>query len=166
VNAVYGLYADADGAQRAVDRLRAAGVPERDITIVSSEPIEEYEFSARDKATWLHWIAGAGGGVGLLAGLFLTTYTQRAWPIQTGGMPIVTWWPNLIIMFEMTMLGAILATVITLFITAKIPLGEPTLYDPAVSDGHILVGVERPRSPAQDIQRALSEAGPIQLKTV
>ena len=27
-------------------------------------------------------------------------------------MPIVAWWPNIIIMFELTMLGAILVTVV------------------------------------------------------
>ena len=36
-------------------------------------------------------------------------------------MPIVAWWPNLIIIFELTMLGAILATVVTLFVTALLP---------------------------------------------
>ena len=40
---------------------------------------------------------------------------------QTGNMPIVAWWPNLIVMFELTMLGAILATVITLFVSARPP---------------------------------------------
>ena len=72
VKAVYALYADPDAAQRAVDGLRAAGIAERDITVISSEPIEEYAFSQRDKATWLHWIAGAGGVAGLLFGTWLT----------------------------------------------------------------------------------------------
>lgn len=164
MNSVYGLFADAEGAQRAVDRLRAAGVAERDITIVSAEPIEEYEFSARDKATWLHWIAGAGGALGLGAGALLTSGTQRAWPIVTGGMPIVAWWPNLIVTFELTMLGAILATVVTLFITAKIPLGEPTLYDDEVSNGRILVGVENARAAIEDLERALGDAGSVEVK--
>jgi ActD protein len=166
VTSIYGLFADPPGAQLAVDRLRAAGLSERDITIVSSEPIEEYEFSSRDKATWLHWIAGGGGGVGLLAGTWLTVHTEQAWPIVTGGMPIVAWWPNLIVMFELTMLGAILATVITLFVTAKIPLGEPTLYDPDVSNGRILVGVEDAPIEVEDVERALTGAGPVQVKRV
>lgn len=165
MKSVYGLYADSDGAQRAVDRLRAAGVAEREITIVSSEPIEDCEFSSRDKATWLYWLAGAGGVVGSLLALWLTTHTQTAWPIVTGGMPIVAWWPNLIIMFELTMLGAILATVITLFITAGIPFGKAAPYDPEVSDGRILVGVENPQIAEQDVRRALSDAGPVRLET-
>src|SRR5688572_32683992 len=38
----------------------------------------------------------------------------------------------------------ILATVITLVVTADLGRGRGKLYDPEVSDGHILVGVENP----------------------
>jgi hypothetical protein len=144
VKALYALYSEPDDVQRAVDNLRAAGIAEPAIVVISSEPIEEYEFSHRFAATWLYWIAGGGGVLGLLFGTWLTRMTELAWPLNTGNMPIVSWWPNMIVMFELTMLGSILATVITLFITAKIPSREPTLYDPRVSDGKILVGVENP----------------------
>jgi hypothetical protein len=155
MSVLYALYSEPDDVQAAVDNLRKAGVPEREIVVISSEPIEEYEFSHRDKATWLYWIAGAGGAFGLAFGTWLTRMTELAWPIQTGGMPIVSWWPNLIVMFELTMLGGILATVITLFITAKIPTGENALYDLRVSDGKILVGVE---SPAENARSAIAKA--------
>jgi hypothetical protein len=147
---VYALFPDPDSAQRAVDGLRTAGVAERDIVIMSSEPIEEYEFSHRDSATWLHWIAGVGGLIGLATATTLLILMQRAWPIVTSAMPIVAWWPNLIIMFEMTMLGAILATVVTLFVTALMPgRSLPWIYDDEVSDGYLLVGVEN----AADVTR-------------
>jgi hypothetical protein len=157
MSVLYALYTEPDEVQTAVDNLRKAGVPEKEIVVISSEPIEEYEFSHRDKATWLYWIAGGGGALGLAFGTWLTRMTELAWPLETGGMPIVSWWPNLIIMFELTMLGGILATVITLFITAKIPTGGSKLYDLAVSDGKILVGVERPAESARSaIEKALS----------
>jgi hypothetical protein len=155
---VFALYRDADAAQRAVNGLRAAGVPERDITVMSSEPIEEYEFSQRDAATWLHWIAAAGGAAGLAAAVSLLLATQQAWPIVTSGMPIVAWWPNLIVMFEMTMLGAILATVVTLFFTAIFRQGKAAVYDKRVMDGYILVGVEDAADPPR-AREALAAAG-------
>lgn len=159
MTALYGLYPSPDAAQRAVDRLRAAGVPDEAIIVISSEPYEEYEFSHRHKATWLYWIAGGGGALGLSLALALTTYTQRAWPIDTSGMPIVSPYPNAIVMFEMTMLGAILATVITLFITAKLPNRGPRLYDPEVTDGYILVGLEDPPRGLEAAARAALEEG-------
>jgi molybdopterin-containing oxidoreductase family membrane subunit len=141
VSSVYALYPTADAAQRAVNNLHAAGVPDEQITIVSSEPFEEHAFANRDKATWMGWIALAGAVVGLVTATWLTSMTELAWPLRTGNMPIVAWWPNLIVMFELTMLGGILAAVITLLVTAQLVRRRPAFYDPAVSDGQILVGV-------------------------
>ena len=162
---IYALYSSPESAQRAVDGLRAAGIPDRSITILASEPLEEYEFARRDRATWMPWIAGMGAAGGLACGYYLASVTQNLWPIDTGGMPIVSNWTNLIVIFELTMLGGILATVITLFITAKIPAGEPKLYDPDVADGKILVGVENPRDTAVPaIEQALLSGGVAELK--
>ena len=166
VKAVYALFADPHSAQRAVENLRAAGVPDADITVISSEPFEEHEFSHRDRATWIYGIASAGGAVGLCLGYWLTSATARAWPIPTGGMPIVAMWPNLVVIFELTMLCAIVATVGTLLVTAKLPRRRPALYDPEVSNGRILVGLEDPRVPLETIERALVWRGGISLKTI
>jgi Protein of unknown function (DUF3341) len=130
---------------------------------MSSEPFEEFEFSHKDSATWIHWIAGLGGVVGLTGAYLLTTLTQQSWPLKTSGMPIVAPWPNLIVMFEMTMLGAILATVLTLFVSAKLPKALPALYDPEVSNGYILVGVQQP---ASDLTDALTSAGEGRVKRI
>src|SRR5262245_54824321 len=119
MKAVYALYRNPGTAQRAFDGLRRAGVADRDITILSSEPLEEYEFGQRDRETWMTWIAAAGGLFGLIGAYLLTSLTQRAWAINTGGMPIVTNWSNMIVIFELTMLSAIITTVITLLITAN-----------------------------------------------
>jgi hypothetical protein len=159
MTAIYGLYPGPDAAQLAVNNVRAAGVADAEIIVISSEPFEEYEFSHRDKATWLYWIAGGGGLLGFAAAYLLTSLTQQAWPIDTGGMPIVSPYPNAIVIFEMTMLGAILATVITLFITAKLPNRGPRLYDPEVSDGYILVGLENPPAALLGALRSALDAG-------
>jgi hypothetical protein len=143
MKAVYGLYSDGHSAQQAVNRLRSAGVADREIVVMSAQPMEEYEFGHMDSKTWIWWMACAGGLLGMAAAFGLSWVTETSWPINVGGLPTFAWWPNLIIIFEMTMLGAILATVITLFLTAG--LGRrPGFYDPAVSDGKILVGVANP----------------------
>ena len=157
MSALYALYPTPDAAQRAVNNLHAAGVRDEQITIVSAEPFEEHEFASRDKATWMGWIALAGAIVGLLIGTWLTRMTELAWPLPTGNMPIVAWWPNVIVMFELTMLGGILATVMTLLVTSQLVRRRPAFYDPAVSDGQILVGVAAPGDPAA-VERALGVA--------
>jgi molybdopterin-containing oxidoreductase family membrane subunit len=155
VSAVYALYSTPDAAQRAVDSLHAAGLGDDRITIVSGEPYEEYAFAHRDKATWMWHIAAAGGFAGLALATWLTRMTELAWPLPTGNMPIVSWWPNLIVMFELTMLGGILAAVITLLVTARLPSRRTALYDPEVMDGKILVGVTDPGDPTA-VERALA----------
>jgi Protein of unknown function (DUF3341) len=165
MSALYALYRDADAAQRAVNGLYAAGIAEDDVIVMSGEPFEEQPFAHRDSATWLWYIACLGGFVGLVFSTWLTRMTELAWPLQTGNMPIVAWWPNLIVIFELTMLGAILATVLTLFVTAKLPGRLPKLYDPEVTNGKILVGVENPSAatlPA--LERALMAGGAAELK--
>jgi len=142
VTAIYGLYNDPHVAQHAVENLRAAGIADADITVISSEPFDHFEFGHRDAKTAMPWIAAAAGVTGMLLTYYLLGLSQMSWPIVTSGMPIVSNWTNLIIIFEMTMLSAIVATVITLLVTAGIPSRGGKLYDPEVSDGYILVGVE------------------------
>ena len=158
MTAVYGLYVDPHVAQQAVNNLRAAGVADQDITIISSEPLEHFEFGHRDAKTAMPWIAAGAGITGLLLTYFLLAASQESWPLVTSGMPIVPLWTNLIIMFEMTMLSAIIATVITLLITAGLPSRGGKLYDPEVSNGYILVGVENP-SDAARLESALAIDG-------
>jgi len=158
MNAVYGLYNDPHVAQQAVDNLRAAGVADADITVISSEPFDHFEFGHRDGKTAMPWIAAGAGVLGLIASYYLLGASQMSWPLKTAGMPIVPNWTNLIIIFEMTMLSAIIATVITLLVTAGIPSRGGKLYDPEVSDGYILVGVENPPDAAR-LEPALAVGG-------
>jgi len=155
----YALYDDPAAVQRAVNRLHAEGVAAERIVVISSEPFEEYEFAHRDKPTWMFWIAGAGGLVGLATGTALTAFTEAAWPLPTGGMPIVAWWPNLVVMFELTMLGAILSAVGTLIVTARLGRRRPRFYDRDVMEGKIFVGVVEPDAARDGIERALSSEG-------
>ena len=167
MRAVYGLYVDGESAQRAVNGLRAAGIADSGITVISGEPMEDYEFSEMNKDTWIWYFATGGGFAGLATGAWLTTMTETSWPITTGNMPIVSWWPNLIIMFEMTMLGAILATVITLLVSGGLLRRRPLLYDPEVTDGKILVGVENATEAAMPaLERALKVHPNVFLKTI
>ena len=164
--AIYGLYPNGTSAQQAVNRLRAAGLADREITILSAQPMEDFEFGHIDRKNPLWWIACGGGLLGMAAGFFLTWLTETSWPINVGGLPTYAWWPNLIIIFELTMLGAILATVAGLVVTAG--LGRMKgLYDAEVSDGQILVGVETPEAAkADDFKKALAAPAGARVKVL
>ena len=167
MKAIYGLYSDPESAQHAVEELRRQGVSDGSITVITSQPYEEYEFSHRYKETWIFWIAAGGGVLGLLIGLTLAYLTETLWPIVTGGMPIVAWWPNIIIMFETTMLGAILATVVSLLVTTELPSTQSRVYDADVSQGKIMVAVEGPSDvDVARLERTLRASGIQEVKRV
>ncbi len=155
MSAVYALYSEGADAQRAVNGLRAAGVPDSEITVITMTPMEDFEFSHINGKNRLWWVACGGGLVGFTLITLLATYTSTDWPINVGNMSIVSGWAFLVPVFEVTMLGAILATVGTLIVTAGLGRRRPALYDPAVSDGKILVGIEEPASRQAEIERAL-----------
>jgi hypothetical protein len=167
MTAIYGLYTSPDDAQRAFDNLRAAGIPEKEIVVMSSEPLEEYAFASRDRATVMPWMAVLGAVIGLTAAYLLTSLTQKAWAINTGGMPIVSTYTNLIILFELTMLGAVFATVITLMKTARLPRRLPKFYDPEISQGKILIGVATSDASTNTaVDRALRSVPPVVVRTI
>lgn len=152
--AIYGLFPDPASADRAVHALQAAGVSRGKIVAMSSEPFSEYSFSQSGHATAMPWLAVLGGVIGGVSGYLLAAYTQEAYPLITGGMPIVALWPTGIITYELTMLGAVIATVITLLATARLPNWRAKFYDPEISNGKILIGV---LNPSEDAQTALAD---------
>lgn len=154
MNAIYGLFPDPGSAQRAFNVLERAeselGFTGADIAVLSGEPYEDYGFGQRDNVTRMPWIAALGGLIGGLSCWGFVAFTQKSYPMISGGMHLVTKWPNGIITYELTMLGAILATLFTLLITARIPDWRGReLYDPAISNGKILIGVINPPGSAR-----------------
>ena len=133
MSTVYGIYGDPDAAQRAVDVLAAAGADlhfrRQQIVVVSAEPFDGYDFSDEHADTHIFRLALLGGVVGGTFAYWLTSLTQRAYPLPTGGMPIVPPWTNGIIIYELTMLGAIIGTILTLLASARIPHFRAPLTD-------------------------------------
>jgi ActD protein len=169
MNALYGLYADAAGAQRAFDVLRSASSElkfrSQQIVVVAGEPHEGYEFfDAQATSTPYRW-ALLGAVVGGTAGYLLTTLSQKSYPIHTGGMSLTPAWTNGIIVYEMIMLGAILTTLLVLLIGAGLPNLKGVIADPEVGKGKILVGVvDPPEGLEPELEKRLQEAGAWQVK--
>jgi len=165
MNAIYGLYPDPGSAQRAFNVLERAeselGFSGKDIAVLSGEPYEGYGFGQRDNVTRMPWIAALGALAGGLSGWVFVAFTQKTYPMVSGGMQLVTKWPNGIITYELTMLGAILTTLFVLLITARIPDWRGRkLYDPAISNGKILIGVVNPPETARaELGTILRDAG-------
>jgi hypothetical protein len=169
MRALYALYSGPDAAQRAVDALQAAcadlGLDQRQIVVVSAEPFDGYDFSDQHAHNYIFPFAVLGGLLGGIAGYLLTALTQKAYPIFTGGMPIVPPWTNGIIIYETTMLGAIVCVLITLLVTARLPHFGSRVSDPEIWTGKILVGVTNPsENSRREIEKRLLQAGAGEIK--
>jgi hypothetical protein len=169
MKAVYGLYADPEAAQRAVDSLRAASseldFKAQQIIVVSGEPHEGYEFTDSQHSSIPYPWAVLGAVVGGTTGYLLTTLSQKSYPLVTGGMSLTPPWTNGIIVYEMVMLGAILTTLVVLLVGAGLPNFKGVITDPEVGKGKILVGVvDPPVNSQQELERRLLLAGASQVK--
>ena len=169
MNAIYGLYPDASSARRALTALRAASprlqLNPKAIVIMSSEPLEEEGFGWEEEHSPMAWLAPLGAIVGGGLGYALSAFTQRSYPLPTGGMPIVAMWPTGIIMYELTMLGAIVTTIVAFVLATGLPNYRKRLYDPEVTNGKILVGISGLESDCRtELEQLLRQGGAEQVK--
>lgn len=166
---IYGLYEHPEMAQRAVDALHAVSselkFKEQQIVIISGEPHEGYDFADSHLTTLPYRWSVLGGAIGALSGYLLTTLTQKTYPIHTGGMPVTPPWTNGIIIYELTMLGAILMTFVVLLRGARLPNFKGVVKEPEVWMGKILVGVAEPAEAVKpELEKCLLQAGATEVK--
>jgi hypothetical protein len=165
LNSIYALFPGPDSAERGMNALRSAGVNPGKIVVMSGVPYEQYSFGHAEGPTAMPWLAVLGGLVGGTCGFLLASLTQEAYPLVTGGMPILAPWPTSIVTYELTMLGAVLTTVVTLLVTTRLPNWSPKLYDPEVSNGKIMIAVIDPTDEVHaDLEKRLRAAGADEIK--
>ena len=157
----------AAAAQQMVDALLSAGARREDITVISSEPFDEYEFAQHEKPMLMPWLVVFGAILGGIGGFLLVSLTTKSFPIATGGMPITPRWISGIITYELTMLAAILTTLLVLLLTAPLFRWNQEPYDVQVADGKVLVGInlqgDRPDKVKEILKAAEDsrEGGPV-----
>jgi hypothetical protein len=157
---LYTMCPDPAAAQQTVAALLSAGVRAEDITVISSEPLDDYEFAQAERTTLMPWLVVLGAILGGVGGFLLVTLTPKSYPIVTGGMPITQAWISGIITYELTMLGAIVTTLLVLLLTAPLLRWQHDMYDVRVADGKVLVGIKPPeniREKAKKVLRASEE---------
>jgi Protein of unknown function (DUF3341) len=160
-NGIYVLCSAPDATERAVNALLSAGMPKNEIIVISSEPLEQYRVSEIGKVQ-MPWLVVCGAIIGGIGGFLLASLTQKSYAIVTGGMPIVTLWTDGIITYELTMLGAIVTTSVVFLLTAPLPGRNRRPYDPQVSKGKVMVGINSvPEAQRNKITELLKEIGEI-----
>lgn len=155
-----GLYKDADSAAAAVEELQKAGFAAHEYEVLSGAPYPEGAFGEPHSKHRLYFFPIFGACCGFAVGLLITAGTQIAYPMMTGGKPILAIPPMLVIMYEGTMLGAILFTVLGIIFESRLPARLPAVYDTRISEGYLGVVVSAPEERLALGTEALKRANP------
>lgn len=140
---IHAVFASPTDAGDALRELAAAGVAPADIEVRSSIPLPDLRPAGSEPRTRVPLMAVLGGLLGGTGAFLLTSLTSQAYPLPTGGMPIVPLPPSGIITFEGVAIGAILCTVGTmLYEGGLLRMGaEPRALDGHLAAGRIIVSV-------------------------
>ena len=156
---VLGLYTEEDSAADALDNLRDAGFEEGEYELLTGTPYPEGTFGEAEPEHHLFRWPLIGAACGFTGGLIITAGTQMAYPLITGGKPILSIPPMAIIMYEGTMLGAIIFTIIGILFESRLPRLFMGAYSEKITEGHIGVTVTTEEGRTEVAEEALKKAG-------
>ena len=139
---VVGVFAHVDTTVKALEELRAKGY--HDLEVYTPAPIHEIEdVMERDRpVSRVRLFTLIGGLTGTASGFLLTIWSALQWGLVTGGKPVVSIPPFVVIAFEMTILFGGLSTVLGMVLLARLPrFGHTGAYDPRFSNDRFGVAV-------------------------
>lgn len=158
-NMLLAIFEDIDPASAGVKALRALGIPDAQVEVISGLPITEAMMGRKKHPSHVPGIALGGALAGLGLGLLLAFWTPLSYPINVGGQPIISGPPTVVVLFEVTMLGMLLSTFLGVFLDSKFPNYGPMAYVEEISDGKIALLVDCTAEQYESISAALQKAG-------
>jgi len=157
---VLGVFAHVDTTVRAIRDLRAQGFT--DFTVYSPVPVEEIEAVLEENrpVSPVRLFTLIGGLTGIITGFGLTIWSALKWGLVTGGKPVVSIPPFVIIAFELGILLGGLATLLAMLVLGKLPaLRRSPTYDPRFTVDRFGIAVTCGPEGAPAASRCLSQAG-------
>ena len=162
---ILGLFQQPEPAADAMDGLKQAGFELGSFDVLTGVPYPEGAFGEHVPQHRLFRFPAFGAIIGLTLAIFLTAATQLAYPVVTGGKPILSIFAMLIIMYEMTMLSGVIATVVGIVFESRLPNMKPGIYDTRITEGWIGVVVTfDDDSRVSAAEGVLNTAGALEIK--
>ena len=159
--ALLALFRTADDVADALDRLRGLGLPANQYTVLSGCPYPEGAFGEETPKGHLFVFPLVGAACGLAIGIFLTVGTQIAYPLVTGGKPILSIPPMINVLYEGMLLGAIVLTVIGMLFEMRLPDFSRAPYDSRIFEGYLGVLVSGSDDSVNRARQALVASGAV-----
>lgn len=160
---VVGIFIYFDAFLEAIRRLKDLGY--RDLTAFSPVPHHEIEEVLEKPRSPVRYFTLGGGFLGAVTGFGLATLTSLNYPIiaggiMTGGKPIVSIPPFLIMAFELAILFGSLSTILGMLLNIRLPRPrvEPG-YDPRFSVDRFGLWVRCPADRSGAVEEVLQACG-------
>lgn len=150
-------------AAAAIEALSVEGFDKRAMDVFSTEPVE-FGPGVLDRRSHMSLLAVAGGIVNAFLATTFIFWTQRNYPLVTGGMPLTSYWAVGVIIFEMAMAGAIAGTVAAFLWESGLLRGRRRLPVPASRDEAIYLRLQCDESGASRASETMTRAGAVEIK--
>ncbi len=163
---VLGVFAHVDTTLRALEDLKAKGY--HDLTVYTPLPVHEIEeVLERDRpVSRVRLFTLLGGLTGTASGFLLTIWSAMEWGLVTGGKPVASIPPFVVIAFELTILFGGIATVIGMVILGRLPRLRPSpTFDPRFTNDRFGVAVHCATERSASVRGILSAAGAEEVRT-
>ena len=157
-----GLFHEPQSALAAAGKLKDAGFAA--LELMSPVPLKGVEEVLGKKKSMIKNFTFFGALIGGISGFALAAGTAVLYLHPTGGRPIITIPPFLIITYEMTILFGIAFTVLGFFISARLPAIRERIYVPETAVDKFAVTVTYDDKHFKQIETILREAGAEQVR--
>ncbi|MBI4512841.1 MAG: DUF3341 domain-containing protein [Gemmatimonadetes bacterium] len=160
---VTALFDEPHAVVHAIEQLRKQRVG--DVTVYSPIPEPDVIEATGGEVSIVRRYALLGGIVGCLSGFALTLWSSYAYPLVTGGKPIGSIPPYVIIAFELTILFTGIACIVALSLHNRMPrLRLRDDFDPRFTGDRFGIVVQCGPAEAPGIERTLREAGAVEVR--
>jgi Protein of unknown function (DUF3341) len=159
---VLAAFTHVDAATDAIRALRARG--HRDMTVYSAAPNHEIEEALAHRTSPVRLFTLIGGLTGCTAGFAMTLWMSYDWPLVTGGKPIGSIPPYVVIAFELTILLGALSTVGAVALFSVLMGRRGAAYDPRFTDDQIGIFVPAGSDQVTPVEQLLRKAGAVEVR--
>lgn len=148
-----GLFDNVEMTADVVDEVRALGISDDDVEIMSNVPYPASFFGRKHSRLWFLPFVLGGAIVGALLATFVTFGTPSIYPIHVGGQELTPVPPSAIMYFELIALFSMVGMFIGFLLQNRFPILVREMYDGRITDGYLGVQVRAEASIAEQVVR-------------
>ncbi len=163
------LYNNFDEAEKVVKELRSTDIKgfnaDDDLTVkspIEHPDVEEFLGPKPIKVQWFTLVGASLGG--LLGFLFISSAQANFYAQMKGGKPIIPIPPNMVLTYEMFILGGVYITVLGFLICAGLPAKRSPLYSAKVSEDQIGILVKADEAGAATLKGIFTKHNALEIQ--